>query len=210
MKIYYIILFIIVSCTQRQASGLVTLIEDLNINLGTFLTDTVVTKEIILKDVVVDRKHQPIVNMKCPIRLALNVACRIKELSTDKCTYEISFPFVCFVKNDTCFMFHSSKLRRSQINEYETFWRNTRTTKNHVFVNNEEKYKQLIDKNTINKIILIFSETFNRRLYYAIKNGFKDISDNLPLTVGLNYRYIQPFLPVPLEIENVIVSNEEY
>lgn len=203
--IRFLIIFLFVACTQRTTSNNGMAVGDSDLkHHELFLTDTSVIKEVIVNDICVNIERKVKTQGASSVMFAAKAMFILKELTPEKFKYELLFPSVCITRNDTCFVFFSSRLGVHT----PSMWRDNPKTKAHCFVY-QDKYKPILDKNTMNNIILIASETFEKRLYYAIKNG--DINNMYSkYNVGEKIAYTIPFWPVPLEVESVYDSNEEY
>lgn len=198
-------MFLFVACTQRTTSnnGMVVYDSELK-HHELFLTDTSVIKEVNVNDICVNIEHKAKTQGASSVMFAAKAMFILKELTPEKFKYELIFPSVCIIRNDTCFVFFSSK-RGSHI---ASRWRDHTKTRGLYYVY-QDKYKSLLNQNTMNNTILIASETFEKHLYYAIKNG--DINNMYSkYNVGEKITYTIPFWPVPLEIESVYVSNEDF
>jgi len=201
MKIISSFIFIlssILTCSQIQN----TFIKDTTrASNGSFLTDSIITNKVLFKDINVENVYKAIRREDCPVRFAARVCCEIKKVSITGITYEISFPVACITRNDTCSFFYSSKLRKSKKKEYSDWLKKLDRKHSKFYIYNEESYKHLLDKATMDKIILTICKRYERDLYYSFE--WTNIIEDWK-SYWINY------WPVPLEVESVYDSNEEY
>ena len=65
--------------------------------------------------------------------------------------------------------FYSSKLRKSKKKEYSDWLKKLDRKHSKFYIYNEESYKHLLDKATMDKIILTICKRYERDLYYSFE-----------------------------------------
>ena len=200
-------LFFISSCNCVNRSAIADCNE--TCNDGPFLTEIKLEKR-------VNRNNREINIELAPVKIDSIFASskiffisksRILKISTVGFEYELSFPLICIIKDDTCYVYFSELLDKFEINHYRNFL--PIKFRNYVLLYSDENHKYLLDGKTKEAMILIMSNMTENRILYAIKQGNFN-KPNSKYYDGCIISFYFPLSSLPFEIDSINVSNAAY